>query len=143
MDARETARHPAPPRRASTGELLKELGGEVGTLVRQEVQLAKAELAEKGRRFGVGAVLFGVAALAGLAALGAATAAAILAVSLVMAPVFAALVVAAGFGLVGGLAVLAGKRNIQHATPPVPEETIETVKEDVAWAKSRLRSVKR
>jgi uncharacterized membrane protein YqjE len=141
--ATDTAPRSPQPNPPSTGELLKELGGEVGTLVRQEVQLAKAELAEKGQRFAIGAGLFGAAAVAGLAAVGAATAAAILALSLVMTPALAALVVTVVLGLIGGLAALAGKRKIKQATPPVPEQTIQTVKEDVAWARSRLRSAKR
>ena len=131
------------PERRSSAELLKDLGNEVSTLVRQEVQLAKAELASKGRQFGAGGAMFGVAAAAGLGACGAFVALCILALALVIPAWAAALIVTAVFGAVAGVAALAGKKKVQEAAPPVPEQTVESVKEDVEWAKSQLRSVKR
>jgi uncharacterized membrane protein YqjE len=127
----------------TTGELLKELGDEVTTLVRQEVQLAKAELSEKGKRFGAGGAMLGVAAVAGLGLLGALTATLILALAVVMHAALAALVVTVLYGVVAAVAALVGRRKVQQATPPVPEQTVESVKEDVAWAKTRIRSAKR
>ena len=136
-------RNEVPERKSSTAELLKDLGNEVYILVRQEVQLAKAELASKGRQFGAGGAMFGVAAVAGLGALGAFVALCILALALVIPAWAAALIVTAVFGAVAGVAALAGKKKVQEAAPPVPEQTVESVKEDVEWAKSQLRSVKR
>jgi Putative Actinobacterial Holin-X, holin superfamily III len=132
-----------PARKTSTAELLKELGAEVSTLVRQEVQLAKAELVVKGREFGAGGAMFGVAAVASLAALGAVVTCCILALAILLPAWGAALVTAAAFGLVAGVAALAGRRKVKRGAPPVPEEAVESVKEDVRWAKSRLRSVRR
>jgi MFS family permease len=133
----------APAQRPSTAELLKELGNEVSTLVRQEVQLAKAELAEKGKRMGAGGAMFGVAAVAGVAALGALVATWILALALVLPAWAAALIVTLVFGSVAVVAALAGKNKVQEGAPPLPEEAVESVKEDVAWAKNQLRSVRR
>ena len=136
-------RNEVPERKTSTAALLKDLGNEVSMLVRQEVQLAKAELASKGRQFGAGGAMFGVAAVAGLGAFGAFVALCILALALVRPGWAAALIVTAVFGAVAGVAALAGKKKVQEAAPPVPEQTVESVKEDVEWAKSQLRSVKR
>jgi Putative Actinobacterial Holin-X, holin superfamily III len=132
-----------PERRPSTAELLKDLSAEVSTVIRQEVQLAKAELSAKGKRFGAGGAMFGVAAVAGLGALGAFVALCIAALSVVVPVWAAALIVTVLFGAIAGVAAIAGKRKVQEAAPPVPEQTVETVKEDVEWAKNQLRSVRR
>jgi hypothetical protein len=123
------------------GELLKQLAQETSRLVRQEIELAKAEVGEKGRQAGKGAGMFGGAGIAGLLALGALTAAAILALDLAVAGWLASLIVAAGWGATAGLLALAGKSRVQEATPPAPQ-TVETVKEDIEWAKTRGRSAR-
>src|SRR5215218_4082282 len=61
-------------RERSVGELLKQLSQETTTLVRKELELAKAEVTEKGKQAGVGAGMFGGAGVAGLLALGSLTA---------------------------------------------------------------------
>jgi hypothetical protein len=124
------------------GELVKQLAQETSTLVRQEIELAKAEVTEKGRQAGMGAGMFGGAGVTGLLALGALTAAAILALDLAVAAWLAALIVAAVWAAVAGALALAGKGRVQEATPPAPQ-TVETVKEDVEWAKTQARSAKR
>jgi hypothetical protein len=123
------------------GELLKQLSQETTTLVRQEIELAKAEVQEKGRQAGKGAGMLGGAGLSGVLALGALTAAAILALDLAVAGWLAALIVAAVWGAIAGLLALAGKSRVQEATPPAPQ-TVETLKEDVEWAKTQGRSVR-
>jgi Putative Actinobacterial Holin-X, holin superfamily III len=123
------------------GELLKQLAQETSRLVRQEIELAKAEVGEKGRQAGKGAGMFGGAGIAGLLALGALTAAAILALDLAVAGWLASLIVAAVWGATAGLLALAGKSRVQEATPPAPQ-TVETVKEDIEWAKTRGRSAR-
>jgi MFS family permease len=125
------------------GDLLKQLADDTGTLVRKEIELAKAELREKGRQAGKGAGMFGGAGVSGLLALGALTAAAILALDLAVASWLAALIVAVVWAAVAGALALAGKKKVAEATPPVPEQTIETVKEDVEWAKTQAGSAKR
>jgi hypothetical protein len=124
------------------GELFRELSQDLTTLVRREMDLAKAELAQKGRRAGIGAGLFGGAGVVGLGAFGALTACFILALAHAMPAWLAALVVTVVYAAVAGLLALQGRTKVQQATPPVPEQTVETVKEDVQWAKTQLRSDK-
>jgi Putative Actinobacterial Holin-X, holin superfamily III len=129
-------------RERSLGELLKELSQETTRLVHQELELAKAELAQKGKQAGAGAGLFGGAGAIGLAALGALTACFILALNAVLPAWLAALLVAVVYGVIAFVLVKQGQAKIKAAGPPVPEQTIETVKEDVAWAKTQMRSDK-
>ena len=126
----------------SLGELLKQLSQETTQLVHQELELAKAELQQKGKQAGAGAGMFGGAGAIGLAALGALTACFILALNAVMPAWLAALLVAVVYGIVAFVLVKQGQAKLKQATPPVPEQTIETVKEDVEWAKTQMRSDK-
>jgi len=125
------------------GELLKQLSQETTTLVRQELELAKAEMAQKGKQAGVGAGMFGGAGVSALLGLGALTAAAIAALDAAMPLWLAALIVALVWFAIAGVLALQGKRRVQDATPPVPEQTQESVKEDVEWAKTQARSARR
>jgi uncharacterized membrane protein YqjE len=127
----------------SLGELLKQLSEQTTRLVHQELELAKAELTQKGKQAGMGAGLFGGAGAIGLAALGALTACFILALNAIMPAWLAALLVAVVYGIVAFVLVKQGQARIKRAAPPVPEQTIETVKEDVEWAKTQMRSEKR
>ena len=129
-------------RERSLGELLKELSQETTRLVHQELELAKAELAQKGKQAGAGAGLFGGAGAIGLAALGALTACFILALDAVLPAWLAALLVAVVYGVIAFVLARQGQAKMKAAGPPVPEQTIETVKEDVAWAKTQMRSDK-
>jgi uncharacterized membrane protein YqjE len=124
----------------SLGELLKELSEQTTRLVHQELELAKAEITQKGKQAGMGAGLFGGAGALGLAALGALTACFILALNAVMPAWLAALIVAVVYGIIAYVLVKQGQARIKAAGPPVPEQTIETVKEDVEWAKTQMRS---
>jgi uncharacterized membrane protein YqjE len=124
----------------SLGELLKQLSQETTQLVHQELELAKAELSQKGKQAGAGAGMFGGAGALGLAALGALTACFILALNAIMPAWLAALIVAVVYGIVAFVLVKQGQAKIKQAAPPVPEQTIETVKEDVEWAKTQMRS---
>ena len=124
------------------GDLLKQLSQETTTLVRQELELAKAEMAEKGRKAGKGAGIFGGAGVVGFLALGALTAALILALDTGMKAWLAALIVGVVYAAIAGVLALTGKKEVQQATPPVPEQTVESVKEDVQWAKTRTPSAR-
>ena len=130
----------APTDQQSVAELTRRLTDQTTRLVREEVELAKAELAAKGKRAGVGAGMFGSAGLVGLYALGALTAAVILALSTAVAGWLAALIVAVVYAAVAGVLALRGKAQVQSATPPVPEQAVESVKEDVEWTKQRIKS---
>ena len=125
------------------GELLKELSTQTTTLVRQELELAKAEMAEKGKQAGVGVGMFGGAGLVGVLALGALTTCLIAALATGMDVWLAALIVAVVYAAIAGALALAGRQKTREATPPAPEQAIESTKEDVQWAKNRARSAKR
>ena len=127
---------------ASVAELVKQLSEQSSRLARQEVELAKAELAYKGKRAGIGAGMFGGAGAFGFYAFGALTAAAILALSLAMSGWLAALIIAVLYGAIAGVLALQGKNKVQQATPPVPEEATESVKEDVQWAKTKAQQAR-
>ena len=124
----------------SVAELVKQLSEQSSRLARQEVELAKAELAVKGRRAGIGAGMFGGAGVFGVYALGALVAAAILALSSAVVAWLAALIVTVVLGAIAGVLALQGKNKVQAAIPPVPEQASESVKEDVQWAKTRAQA---
>jgi hypothetical protein len=124
------------------GDLVKQLASQTSTLVRQELDLAKAEMSQKAATAGKGAGLIGGAALTGLLAAGALTACLILVLSEAMDAWLAALIVAVVMGAVAAALGLAGRNKVREATPPVPEQTVETVKEDVEWAKTRTPSAR-
>lgn len=124
----------------STGELLRELSQQTTDLVKQELELAKAELGDKGKRAGVGAGMFGGAGLFGLAAFAALTVAIVAALDLAMPLWAATLIVAVVYGAVTAVLVQRGKEKVKEATPPVPEQTRDSVKEDVKWAQTRAKS---
>ncbi|MDQ3933165.1 MAG: phage holin family protein [Actinomycetota bacterium] len=123
-------------------ELLKQLSEETTTLVRQELELAKAEMREKGRQAGIGAGAFGGAGLVGLFAFGALTACFILALATAVDAWLAALIVTAVYAAVAGVLALTGKSKLQQATPPAPEQAIESTKEDVEWTKQRAQAAR-
>ncbi len=127
----------------SVGDLLKELSEQTSTLVRQELDLAKAEMSEKGKQAGMGAGMFGGAGLFGLLALIALTACLVMALDRVMVDWLAALVVAAAYAAIAGALALQGRNKVREAAPAVPEQTRDTLKEDVEWAKTQRQSAAR
>jgi Putative Actinobacterial Holin-X, holin superfamily III len=137
-----TERGPGAGSEASLAELIKQLSEQSSRLARQEVELAKAELAVKGKRAGLGAGMFGGAGAFGFYGLGALTAAAILALATAVTAWLAALIIAVVFAAIAGALALQGKNKVQQATPPVPEEAAESVKEDVQWAKTRAQQAR-
>jgi hypothetical protein len=127
-------------RSESTAELVKELSREVSQLVREEIALAKAEMTQKGKKAGIGAGMLSGAAVLGLAAVGGLMATLILLLDLVMPAWLAALIATVVYGAVAAVLAIRGKERITDAAPPAPEQTIESVKEDVQWAKSHATS---
>jgi Putative Actinobacterial Holin-X, holin superfamily III len=124
------------------GEVATELTRDVSLLVRQEVELAKAEMAEKGRIAAPGIGMLGGAGIAALAAAGALTAFAILVLSIVLPEWASALIVGAVLAATAYILARRGKERVAEAGKPIPEQTIETVKEDVEWAKTRAKSAR-
>lgn len=123
----------------STAELLKQLSDQTTTLVRHELELAKVELTEKGKQAGIGAGMFGAAGMVGLYAVGALTAAFILVLSLAMSGWLAALIIAVVYGALAGVLALTGKNRVSRGVPPAPEQTVETVKQDVEYVRERAK----
>jgi hypothetical protein len=133
-------RTPTHVRDASVGELLGRLARDSGILVRQEVALARAELKQKARVAGPAAGMFGAAYVVGMLAATSATAAIVLLLALVMPAWLAATIVAIIYAIVAVVLVQQGRDRLREAMPPVPQQTIETIKEDVEWVKSQKRS---
>ena len=127
----------------STAELLRQLSQQTGDLVRQEMELAKAELRVKGKAAGLGAGMFGGAGVVALYAVGALTACAILALAIAVDAWLAALIVGVGYAALAGFLALTGKKKVEQATPPVPEQAIESTKEDIEWTKQRAQAARR
>ena len=130
-------------REKPASELLKQLSEQTSTLVRQEIELAKVELREKGKTAGIGAGMFGGAGVFGLYAVGALTATIILALATFLPGWVAALIVTVVYGAIAAVLALRGKSQVKEATPPVPEQAVDTTKEDVRWVKTRAQSARR
>jgi hypothetical protein len=127
----------------SMGQLFKALSDDFSTLVRQELRLAQAEMTQKGKAVGVGMGMFGGAGLIGFLALQALTACLVALLATATKVWVAALIITAAYAVVAGVLALMGKRKASEATPPVPEQTTETLKENVQWAKTQLPSGKK
>jgi uncharacterized membrane protein YqjE len=130
-------------REESMGALFKQLSDELSTLVRQELRLAQAEMTEKGKKAGVGIGMFGGAGVITFLALQALTACVIALLATAMDVWIAALIVTAIYAAGAAVLALTGKKQVSEVTPPAPEQTIDTLKEDVQWAKTQLPSGKK
>jgi uncharacterized membrane protein YqjE len=119
------------------GELVKQLSEQMSTLVRRELQLAQLELQEKGKRAGIGAGLVGGAGAIALYGLGVLIAAAVLLLATAVEPWLAALIVGVVLLAIAGLAGLMGKKQVEQAVPPAPEQAIHSTKRDVSEVKER------
>jgi uncharacterized membrane protein YqjE len=113
------------------GALVAQLTNDVSRLVRDELQLAKIELKDKGKEAGVGVGLFGGAGAFAFYGLGALVATAILGLAYVVPAWLAALIVAVVLFAIAGVAALLGKRHVSRATPPVPQRAVHGVHEDL------------
>jgi len=119
------------------GDLVKQLSEQTSTLVRKELQLAQIELKEKGKRAGIGAGLFGGAGVVVLYGVGALVAAVILLLATALAAWLSALIVAVVLLAGGGVAALMGKKQVEQAVPPQPEQAIQSTKRDVDHVKGK------
>ncbi|CAL9402999.1 hypothetical protein C1708_24985 [Streptomyces sp. DH-12] len=121
----------------SVGELVGQATEQISRLARQEVALAKEELAEKGRRAGVGGGMLGAAGAFGYAGLLALAATGIAALDLVLPLWAAALIITAVLFAIAGVLAMAGRGQLRRATPPKPERTLGSVKADVEEIRER------
>jgi uncharacterized membrane protein YqjE len=124
---RQQAKAPA----ASTGDLVKQLSEQVSRLVRDELRLAQLEMTRKGKQAGVGAGLLGGSGLIALYAVGCLLAAAIIGLATAVAAWLAALIVGVALLLIAGVSALMGKSRLSKATPPVPQQAVDSIKADV------------
>jgi Flp pilus assembly protein TadB len=127
---------PVPPRDEGRGkksliQLIGDLPGLVGQLIRDEIEQIKKELTEKFTKLGVGAGLFAGAAFFGFFGFAVLVTTVILALALVLPAWLAALIVAVLLLLVTGALAFLGLRQVKKGVPPVPEESIQSVKDDV------------
>jgi uncharacterized membrane protein YqjE len=129
-----TAQHGAPESQ-TLGALVHQLSQQIPELVRSEIRLAQAEVAEKGKRAGVGIGMFSVAGLLAFFALASLVTTAILALTLVLDAWLAALVVALVLLAAAAVAGLAGKNKVSEAAPAKPERAIDGIREDIATVK--------
>jgi len=136
-DTADVAQTPGQDR--STGELVKQLSEQVSALIRDELKLAQVEMTRKGKQAGLGIGLFGGSGLVALYGVGCLIACAVIAISGVVAAWLAALIVGAALLAAAAAAALIGKGRLQRATPPVPEQAVDSVKTDVEEIKERAR----
>ena len=122
------------------GEVAAALTRDLSLLVRQELELAKAEMREKGKVALPGLGMMGAAGVVALLAGGALTAFIVLALSLFLDDWLAALITGVGLAGLAAALALAGKERVEEMGTPLPEQTIETIKEDAAWMKEQAKS---
>ena len=125
------------------GDVATQLTKDLSLLVRQEVALAKAEMREKGRVALPGLGMIGAAGLVALSSAGALTAFLVLALAEGMDAWLAALIVGVVLAIGAGALAWAGKEQVEEAGSPLPEQTIETLEEDVQWVKEQAKSARR
>jgi uncharacterized membrane protein YqjE len=123
----------------STADLVNQAAAQISTLVRDELALAKSELAEKGKRAGIGGGLFGAAAVLALYGLGLLLTLAVVLLALAWPLWLAVLVVAAVVFAAAGVAALIGRAKLREATPPLPKDAIASVEADVRTVKTAAR----
>jgi hypothetical protein len=116
-------------------ELVQQASQQLTALVRGELKLAQAEMKEKGGRYARGGGLFGGAGVVGMLTLQSLVATAIAALALVLPVWAAALIMTALLGAITTVMALTGRKQINGAAPPAPEQTIDSVKADVAEIK--------
>ena len=133
----------AEKRQESVSELIKDLSRDISDLVRQEIELARAEMMEKGKKAGIGAGMFGGAALMGAAAVGGSMATIVIVLDLWMPLWLAALITTVVYAAVAAVLAMRGRDELRQTGTPIPEKTKESVKEDIQWAKTRAQSSSR
>jgi uncharacterized membrane protein YqjE len=126
----------------STAELVQRASEQVSRLVRDEIALAKAELAVKGKHAGIGIGLFGGSGVLALYGVGALIATLIIVFDLFLPLWLAALIITAALFLVAGVLALIGKGQVTKAVPPEPSVAIQSVKADVDEVKHAVREAR-
>ena len=138
----DTSTAPPPLAEQPTADLVKQLSEQATHLVRAEVELAKAELAQKGKQAGIGAGMFGGTAVLALYGVGALVAGIIALLATAIATWLSAVIVAVVLFAIAGVQALLGKNKVQEAGPPVPEQAIDTTKADIEATKARVKEAR-
>jgi len=131
---------PRPLSDQSTAELVQRASEQITRLVHDELTLAKAELAEKGKRAGVGAGLFGGGGVFAIYGVGAMVATLIIVLDLFLELWLAALIVTVFLFVVAGILMLLGKKQVTKAVPPEPTEAVASIKADVVQVKHAVKA---
>ncbi len=127
----------APTADPTLGALVHDLSQQVPDLIRSELRLAQAEMTEKGKRAGLGIGMFSAAGLLAFFGVGCVITTLILALAHALPDWLSALIVALVLFAGAGLVAMLGKREVEQAVPPAPEQAIEGVKEDIAVVKGQ------
>jgi tetrahydromethanopterin S-methyltransferase subunit C len=135
---RTAAEHGSSTDGASTVELVAQASRQISDLVRQELTLAKTELVDKGKHFGLGTGLFGGAGVLTVYGGAVLVGAAVAALALVWPVWLAALVIGVALLVIAGVLALTGRMQIRRAVPPMPEQAAASVKTDVHEIKDHL-----
>ncbi|MBZ5580831.1 MAG: phage holin family protein [Acidobacteriia bacterium] len=122
----------------SLGEIVQDILRDMQNVIRSELRLARTEMTEKARRAGKAGGLLGAAAVSGLFAAACLVVTCIAALALAMPVWLAALLTAIFLACIAG-ACYAGGRSRLRKVNPVPEQTVQSVKEDIEWARQRTR----
>ena len=130
----------SPPSKLTVAQLVSRMAEDASALVRGEIELAKREMAAKGKQFATGGGMIAGAALFALITVACVVAAIILGLSETMPAWLAAAIVALAALLIAALLALLGKRSINSAVPPVPDRTLASAKEDLEWLKHQATS---
>jgi MFS family permease len=123
----------------STSELVQRATEQISTLVRDEIALAKAELAEKGKHIGIGVGLFSGGGVLALYGVGVLIATLVLVLNIWLWAWLSALIVTVALFLVAGILALLGKSQVSKAVPPEPTEAVAGIKADVDEVKHAVR----
>ena len=121
----------------TTGELVKQVTEQVSVLVRDELKLAQLEMTGKAKQAGKGAGLLGGGGLVALYGVACLIACVIIAISHSLQAWLSALIVGAALLLIAGVLAVLGRSRVRKATPPVPTQTVDSVKTDVAAIRQR------
>jgi hypothetical protein len=125
-------------RERSFGDLLGDLSSQTSQLIRDEFELARVEMTEKAKEAGTGIGILAAGGAVALLALGVLTAFFVLVLAEVMPSWLAALIVFAVYAAIAAVLFFVGRARLREASPPVPEETVQTLRDDVRWAKRQL-----
>jgi hypothetical protein len=136
MATRVEGQRPVDDEDRSLGQLFSEMTTEVSQLFRSEIELAKAELKEEAKKAATAGAAFGAGGFIAYLGVILLSFAAAWGLAAVIPDGFAFLIIGVAYVLIAAVCFLVGRKRMQEFSP-VPEETVETIKEDVQWARAR------